>query len=88
MMTRAEEFAGLTVAAITPFKDGKIDFDAYEKQIEFLIDAGTPVISPTGTTGESPTLTHDEQRRVIEATVKFVAGRAKVLAGTGSNCTA
>lgn len=88
MKTRAEEFAGLTVAAITPFKNDKIDFDALERQVEFQIEAGTTAFAPTGTTGESPTLTHEEQREVIAASVKFAAGRIKILAGTGSNCTA
>ncbi|MBR4834239.1 MAG: 4-hydroxy-tetrahydrodipicolinate synthase [Thermoguttaceae bacterium] len=87
MRTRAEEFAGLTVAMITPFKNGEVDFDALQEQVEFQVAAGTTAIAPTGTTGESPTLTHDEQKRVIEATVKFAAGRIKVMAGTGSNCT-
>ena len=72
---------------ITPFKDGKVDFDRLQEQIEFQIAAGTQVLSPTGTTGESPTLTHDEQHEVIAMTVKFASGRAKVLAGTGSNST-
>jgi len=88
MKTRAEEFAGLTVAMITPFKNGEVDFDALQEQVEFQIAAGTTAIAPTGTTGESPTLTHQEQREVIAATVKFAAGRIKVMAGTGSNCTA
>ncbi|MBQ9874226.1 MAG: 4-hydroxy-tetrahydrodipicolinate synthase [Thermoguttaceae bacterium] len=88
MKTRADDFSGLTVAMITPFKGDKIDFDALEEQIEFQIAAGTTALSPVGTTGESPTLTHEEHRAVIEKTVRFVAGRAKVLAGAGSNSTA
>ena len=87
MKTRAEDFAGLTVAMTTPFRNGKIDFDALAKQVEFLVGAGATALSPTGTTGESPTLTHEEQHEVIRKTVEFVAGRAKVLAGTGSNST-
>ena len=87
MKTRADDFSGLTVAMITPFKNGKVDFDVFQEQIEFQIEAGTTCVSPTGTTGESPTLSHEEQREVIKQTVKFVGGRAKVLAGTGSNCT-
>ena len=85
--TRAEEFAGLTTAMITPFKNGKIDFARLEEQIEYQIASGTRVLSPTGTTGEAPTLTHEEQREVIKKTVEFANGRAKVLAGTGSNNT-
>ncbi len=87
MKTRAEDFSGLTVAMITPFKDGKIDFDVLEQQVEYLIGAGVTVLSPTGTTGESPTLTHEEQHEVIRKTVEFAKGRVKVLAGTGSNST-
>ncbi|MBR4751273.1 MAG: 4-hydroxy-tetrahydrodipicolinate synthase [Thermoguttaceae bacterium] len=88
MKTRADDFSGLTVAMITPFKEGKIDFDALQEQVEFQVAAGTTAVSPTGTTGESPTLTHEEQHEVIKKTVEFAAGRVKVLAGTGSNSTA
>lgn len=88
MKTRADAFSGSTVAMITPFKNGKIDFDAMQKQVEFQIAGGTSVLSPTGTTGESPTLTHEEQHEVIRKVVEFAAGRVKVLAGTGSNNTA
>ena len=87
MKTRADEFSGLTVAMITPFRNGKVDFDALQEQIEFQIASGTTAISPTGTTGESPTLTHEEQREVISKTVEFSSGRIKVLAGSGSNST-
>ncbi len=87
MKTRADDFSGLTVAMITPFKEGKIDFDVLQEQVEFQVAAGTTAVSPTGTTGESPTLTHEEQHEVIKKTVEFAAGRVKVLAGTGSNST-
>ncbi|MDO5309362.1 MAG: 4-hydroxy-tetrahydrodipicolinate synthase [Planctomycetia bacterium] len=88
MNTRAEDFSGLTVAMITPFtSEGKIDFDVLAEQIEFQIAAGTPILSPVGTTGESPTLTVEEHCELIRQTVKIVAGRAKVLAGSGSNST-
>ena len=87
MKTRAEDFAGLTVAMITPFKNGKVDFDALQEQIEFLIAGGASVLAPTGSTGEAPTLTHEEQREIIRRTVEFAAGRVKILAGTGSNNT-
>lgn len=87
MKTRAEEFAGLTVAMITPFKNGKVDYEALEAQVEYLVANGAAVLSPTGSTGESPTLTHDEQHEVTRNVVKFAAGRVKVLAGTGSNST-
>lgn len=87
MKTRADEFSGLTVAMITPFKNGKVDYDRFQEQIEFQIAAGAAAISPTGTTGESPTLSHEEQHEVIKKAVEFAAGRVKVVAGTGSNCT-
>ncbi|MDR1385420.1 MAG: 4-hydroxy-tetrahydrodipicolinate synthase [Planctomycetaceae bacterium] len=88
-MTRSEEYAGLSVAMITPFyENGEIDFDRLQQHVEFQIAAGTTAIVPTGTTGESPTLSHNENDRVIRAVVEAAAGRIKVLAGTGSNSTA
>lgn len=88
-MTRSENFAGLSVAIITPFQEnGEIDFDRLQEQVEFQIAAGTTAVVPTGTTGESPTLTHEENDRVIKAVVEAAAGRIKVMAGTGSNSTA
>jgi 4-hydroxy-tetrahydrodipicolinate synthase len=81
-------FQGSCVAIVTPFADGAFDEEAFRGLIEFQMEGGTDVIVPCGTTGESPTLSHDEHRRVIRATVEAVAGRAKVLAGTGSNNTA
>ncbi|MGB6045260.1 MAG: 4-hydroxy-tetrahydrodipicolinate synthase [Pirellulales bacterium] len=87
-MTRAEEYAGLSVAITTPFRDGQVDYDRLKEQVEFQIAAGTNCLVPTGTTGESPTLSHDEHERVISAVVEASAGRAKVMAGTGSNSTA
>ena len=88
MKTKGEAFAGLSVAIVTPFKGGDIDFDTFRTQIEFQIAAGTNCICPVGTTGESPTLSHDEQDRVIAFVVEHVAGRIKVMPGTGSNSTA
>ncbi|QDV44712.1 4-hydroxy-tetrahydrodipicolinate synthase [Stieleria neptunia] len=85
---RGSDFAGLSVAIITPFADGGVDYDRLKQQIEFQLEAGTRCIVPVGTTGESPTLTHDEHERVIAETIQCVAGRAKVMAGTGSNSTA
>ncbi|QEF99196.1 4-hydroxy-tetrahydrodipicolinate synthase [Stieleria maiorica] len=85
---RGSDFAGLSVAIITPFADGEVDYDRLKQQIEFQIEAGARCIVPVGTTGESPTLTHDEHERVIAETIQCVAGRAKVMAGTGSNSTA
>jgi len=75
------------VAIVTPFADGQVDYDAMARLIEFQIDGGTRGIVPCGTTGESPTLSHAEHGEVIEFTIKQVAGRIPVIAGTGSNST-
>ena len=88
MSTKGEAFAGLSVAIVTPFKGGKVDYDTFRKQIEFQIAAGTTCLCPVGTTGESPTLNHEEHERVIAFVVDTVAGRIKVMPGTGSNSTA
>ena len=88
MPTRAERFAGLSVAIVTPFRDGTIDAARLREQIEFQVVAGTTCICPVGTTGESPTLTHDEHERVIADSVQAVGGRMLVMPGTGSNSTA
>ncbi len=87
MTTRGEAFAGLSVAIVTPLKDGSVDYDRLAEQIEFQVEAGTGCVCPVGTTGESPTLSHEEHDRVISQTVQFAAGRIKVMAGTGSNST-
>ncbi len=87
MTTRGEAFAGLSVAIITPLRNGKVDFDALGRQIDFQARSGTGCICPVGTTGESPTLTHAEHDDVVAQSVKFAAGRLKVMAGTGSNST-
>lgn len=87
-MRKGSEFAGLGVAIVTPFRDGQLDVAKLREQIEFQIDAGTNVLVPVGTTGESPTLTHEEHERVISEVVQMAAGRCKVMAGTGSNSTA
>jgi 4-hydroxy-tetrahydrodipicolinate synthase len=81
-------FSGLYTALITPFKDGKIDEVALEKLIEFQIKNGVDGIVPCGTTGESPTLTHEENNLVIDLAIKIANKRVKVIAGTGSNSTA
>ena len=86
-MTRCEEYAGLSVAIVTPFKNNKVDFETFQKQIEFQINAGTTAIVPVGTTGESPTLSFEEHENVIRAAVEAAAGKIKVMAGTGANCT-
>jgi 4-hydroxy-tetrahydrodipicolinate synthase len=86
--TKGEAFAGMAVALVTPFKNGDVDYDTFRKQIEFQISAGTNCLCPVGTTGESPTLSHEEQDRVVAFVVETVAGRVKVMPGTGSNSTA
>ncbi len=88
MATKGERFAGLSVALITPFKEGQVDYDALRDQVEFQITAGTDCLCPVGTTGECPTLTHDEHERVIAFVCETAAGRVKVMPGTGSNSTA
>ncbi len=85
---KGSKFAGLSVAIITPFRDGEVDYARLREQIEFQLSAGTKCIVPAGTTGESPTLSHDEHDRVITEVIQCVAGRAQVMAGTGSNSTA
>ncbi len=85
---KGSAFAGLSVAIVTPFKDGGVDFVALRAQVEFQVAAGATCLCPTGTTGESPTLTHDEHERVISEVVQTAAGRIKVMPGTGSNSTA
>jgi 4-hydroxy-tetrahydrodipicolinate synthase len=87
MGSRGERFAGLTVALVTPFKDGAVDEAALRKLVDFHVESGTDCVSPVGTTGESPTLTHDEHERVIAVVCEQAAGRIKVVAGTGSNST-
>jgi len=87
MTTRSEEFAGLSVAMITPFCDGQVDLKALQQQVEFQIAAGMTCLCPAGTTGESPTLSHPEHERVIAAVIEAAAGRIKVMPGTGSNST-
>ncbi|MEM8669980.1 MAG: 4-hydroxy-tetrahydrodipicolinate synthase [Planctomycetota bacterium] len=85
---KGSDFAGLSVAIVTPFSDGEVDYVRLREQLEFQIAAGTRCIVPVGTTGESPTLSHEEHDRVITEVIQCVAGRAKVMAGTGSNSTA
>jgi len=80
-------FQGSITALITPFRDGKVDARTFQKLVEWQIDQGTHGLVPCGTTGESPTLTHDEHRRVVELCIEAVAGRVPVIAGTGSNST-
>lgn len=87
MSTRGEKFAGVTVALVTPFRNGDIDFEDLGRLVDWHVEQGTDCLSPVGTTGESPTLDHDEHERVIAAVVHRAAGRIKVMPGTGSNST-
>ena len=80
-------FKGSITALVTPFKGDKLDENAYEKFIDFQISNGTNGIVPCGTTGESPTISHEEHRRLIEIAVKSTGGKIPVIAGTGSNST-
>lgn len=80
-------FKGVFTALTTPFRSGKVDFKAFERQIEFQIREGVDGLVPCGTTGESPTLSHSEHKSVIRAAVSAAAGRVPVIAGTGSNST-
>jgi len=80
-------FKGSIVAIITPFKDGKVDEEAYRQLIEFQIENGTSAIVPCGTTGESATLKVEEHARVIDIAVEAVNKRVPVIAGTGGNST-
>ncbi len=80
-------FKGSMVALVTPYRDGEIDWKTLDGLVDFHIDAGTDVIVPCGTTGESPTLTHQENDAVTAAVVKRAKGRVLVMAGTGSNST-
>jgi len=85
--TKGERFAGLTVALITPFRNGEIDWQRLAQLVDWHIEQGTDCLAPVGTTGESPTLDHEEHERVIAAVVERARGRIRVMAGTGSNST-
>ena len=80
-------FKGSNVALITPFKNNKLDIDAYIKLINFQIINGTNGLVPAGTTGESPTLNHDEHQKVIDLCIQESNGKNPIIAGTGSNST-
>ena len=81
-------FSGAFTALVTPFKNGEVDVEALESLVEFQIEGGINGLVPCGTTGESPTLSEEEDRLVIEAVVRVTNGRVPVIAGTGSNNTA
>jgi 4-hydroxy-tetrahydrodipicolinate synthase len=88
MARKGEKFSGLTVALVTPFRGGEVDEPALRKLVDYHVQQGTDCLSPCGTTGESPTLSHAEHERVIAVVCEQAAGRVKVMAGTGSNSTA
>ena len=81
-------FSGTMVALITPFDSGQVDFNTLDELVAFHLKSGTDGIVPCGTTGESPTLSHPENKQVIERVVKTVGGKVPVIAGAGSNSTA
>jgi len=81
------EFSGAYTALVTPFKDGRVNKEKLTELVEFQISEGIDGIVPCGTTGESPTLSHEEHRAVINHVIKIVNGRVPVIAGTGSNST-
>ncbi len=85
--TRGEMFAGVTVALVTPFKNGEIDWDDLGKLVDWHVSEGTDGLVPCGTTGESPTLDHDEHERVVAFVCERARGKLKIMAGTGSNST-
>ncbi len=88
MPSGPEALRGSIVALITPFKDGKVDEKALQALVEWHVAEGTHGLVPCGTTGESPTLSHEEHGRVVELVIGAAAGRLPVIAGTGSNSTA
>ena len=78
---------GSIVALITPFKDDNLDENTYRSLIDYHLNNGTNGVVPGGTTGESPTLSHSEHKKIIEIAVKECSGKIPVIAGTGSNST-
>ena len=82
------QFKGSLTALVTPFREGKVDEEAFRTLVDWQIESGTHGLVPCGTTGESPTLTHDEHKRVVELCVEEARGRVPVMAGAGSNNTA
>jgi 4-hydroxy-tetrahydrodipicolinate synthase len=81
-------FTGAMVALVTPFQDGQIDWETLDELIDFQLENGIDAIVPVGTTGECPTLSHEEHKKVIERVVKSAGGNVPVIAGAGSNSTA
>jgi len=86
-MTTHRRLSGSMTALVTPFRDGAFDEDAFRAHVGWQIENGTSGLVPVGTTGESPTLSHEEHKRVVEACVAEARGRVPVIAGAGSNST-
>lgn len=87
MSRKGQQFAGLTVALVTPFQNGAVDEAGLRKLVDWHVEMGTDCVSPMGTTGESPTALHDEHERIVSIVCEQAAGKIKVMAGTGSNNT-
>src|ERR1700691_2717802 len=87
-MTAKTRFRGSFTALVTPFKNGSVDEKAFRDLVDWQIAEGTQGLVPVGTTGESPTLSHEEHKRVVELTITKAKGRVPVIAGAGSNSTA
>lgn len=81
-------FSGSFTALITPFRNGEVDEKAFQEFVDWQIQEGTNGVVPVGTTGESPTLSHDEHKRVVELCIEVATGKVPVIAGAGSNSTA
>ena len=86
-MAAKTKFRGSFTALVTPFKNGSLDEAAFRGLVSWQIDQGTHGLVPVGTTGESPTLSHDEHHRVVEMCIDEAKGRVPVIAGAGSNST-
>ncbi len=80
-------FRGSCTALITPFKDGAVDAEAFQRLCAWQIEEGTDALIPVGTTGESPTLSHEEHKKVVELCIEVAKGKRPIIAGTGSNST-
>ena len=87
-MPQTARLRGSMTALVTPFRDGRVDEDAFRSLVNWQIEEGTKALVPVGTTGESPTLSHAEHHRVVEICIQEAKGRAPVIAGAGSNNTA
>ena len=83
----ANKYRGSFTALVTPFKNGKVDDEAFRKLVDWQISEGTHGLVPVGTTGESPTLSHEEHKHVVEMCINEAKGRVPVIAGAGSNNT-